>query len=70
MLSVAVHPDGSGFATGSSDGRVKVWDLATRSVGQSLSEHSDQVWGVAFNSDGTRLASVSDDKQLLVYGVA
>jgi len=26
-----------------------------------------QVWSVAFSSDGNRLASVSDDKQLITY---
>ncbi len=29
-----------------------------------------QVWGVSFNSTGTHLASVADDKRLVVYAVA
>ena len=43
MLSVACHPDGSAFATGSSDAKVKLWDLQTRTCAQTLTEHTDQV---------------------------
>lgn len=50
--------------------QVKLWELASRSLVQTLTEHSDQVWGCAFSADGKRLASVSDDKQLVVYSVA
>ncbi len=42
MLSVACHPDGSAFATGSSDARVKLWDLQTRTCAQTVTEHTDQ----------------------------
>jgi WD repeat-containing protein 61 len=67
VLSVAVHPDGTAFATGSSDSKVKLWDLQTRSCAQTVTEHSDQVWGVAFRADGSRLASVSDDKSVALF---
>ena len=43
MLSVACHPSGSSFATGSSDAKVKLWDLQTRTCAQTLSDHTDQV---------------------------
>lgn len=43
VLSVACHPDGSAFATGSSDAKVKLWDLQTRTCAQTLTEHTDQV---------------------------
>ena len=43
MLSVACHPSGKVFATGSSDARVKLWDLQTRTCAQTVTEHSDQV---------------------------
>ena len=43
VLSVACHPSGSSFATGSSDAKVKLWDLQTRTCAQTLSDHTDQV---------------------------
>ncbi len=42
VLSVACHPNGSAFATGSSDARVKLWDLQTRTCAQTVTEHTDQ----------------------------
>lgn len=34
VLSVSAHPSGAAFATGSSDGKVKLWDLGTRTCAQ------------------------------------
>lgn len=70
MLSVAVHPGGAALATASSDARVRLWDLSTRACVQTMGDHSDQVWGLAFNADGTRLASAGDDKSFTVYSIA
>ncbi|KAG2498644.1 hypothetical protein HYH03_003390 [Edaphochlamys debaryana] len=71
VLSVAAHPGGAAFASGGSDARVKLWDLHTRTCVQTLaSDHTDQVWGVAFSGSGGHLASVADDKRLVVYAVA
>lgn len=47
-----------------------MWELASRSLVQTITEHSDQVWGCAFSADGKRLASVSDDKQLIISSIA
>lgn len=43
MLSVSCHPDGTAFATGSSDSKVKLWDLTTRTCAQTVADHTDQV---------------------------
>ncbi|GAB2223372.1 hypothetical protein Droror1_Dr00017513 [Drosera rotundifolia] len=73
VLSVDPSPDGAAIATGSSDHTVKLWDLNMRAAVQTMSNHKDQVWGVAFRPlsgsgvRGGRLASVSDDKSLSLY---
>lgn len=44
VLSVAMHPGGSAFASGGSDACVKLWDINTRTCVQTLSaDHTDQV---------------------------
>ncbi|GAV72975.1 WD40 domain-containing protein [Cephalotus follicularis] len=70
VLSVDASPDGLAIATGSSDKTVRLWDLKMRQAVQTMSNHSDQVWEVAFRpTEGriNRLASVSDDKSISLY---
>lgn len=47
--------------------QVRVWDLAANKCSQVVKEHRDQVWAVAVRSDGARVASVSDDKSIIVH---
>jgi WD40 repeat protein len=53
---LALHPDGSRFATAERDGRVRVWDVASGEECLSLSLPAPDVpWRVAFDPDGRRL---------------
>eukprot|EP00955_Chlamydomonas_euryale_P058197 357000-Chlamydomonas_euryale.AAC.2 len=62
------HPSSSAARrSGGSDSKVKLWDVGARACVQTLSDHTDQVWSVAFSSDGNRLASASDDKHVITY---
>lgn len=71
VWSVATSPDRRLLATGSSDNTVKLWDLAEgKCVTTFEKSHVDQVYGVAFNADGSRLASVGGEGNLNVYMVA
>jgi hypothetical protein len=79
--SVAWSPDGSRLAAASWDDTVKVWDPATGQetltlrghigAGQSVALLRDgsrvASSGVAWSPDGSRLASVSDDKTVKVW---
>jgi WD40 repeat protein/serine/threonine protein kinase len=59
--SMALSPDGEILATGSSDGLVNLWNLATGNEVRRLPKHSGVVKSVAFSPDGSLLVSGSYD---------
>ncbi len=60
VFSVSLSPGGRTLASGSADGKVKLWDAATVQSVTTLDEHSDAVTSVSLSKDGT-LASGSWD---------
>jgi sugar lactone lactonase YvrE len=66
--SFAISPDRSTFATGASDGKIKVWDSATGELLQQLSIGGRQVQGLAFVDDHT-LAAVPREGGLLLMTI-
>jgi hypothetical protein len=69
VRSVAFSPDGRLLASGSDDGTVKLWDVATGQEVRTLSGHTDSVLSVAFSPDGRLLASGSWDKTVKLWDV-
>ncbi len=55
VSSVALHPNGTGLASGG-DVTARLWDVATGRVTQQIS-HDSLVWAVALSPDGHTLAS-------------
>ncbi len=66
--AVAFSPDRTTLASGSSDGTVKLWDVARRELLATLEGHSYPVMAVAFSRDGS-LASGSWNDGIKLWDV-
>ncbi len=70
VRSVAFSPDGQTLASGSWDGTIIRWDLATGQPHTTLKGHRDRVSSVAFSPDGQTLASGSTDTTIIRWDLA
>ena len=66
VMSMAIHPSGSTFATAGQDGRVLIWDAAEGQVSRAIDVGGDWVENVAWSPDGQRLAA-SCSRKVYVY---
>ena len=67
VLSVAFSPNGQTLASGSWDGKIRLWDVHTPQHKTLLIRHLDDVISVAFSPDGQTLASGSWDKTVRLW---
>jgi len=63
----AYSPDGKKIISGSSDGKVKVWETETGFETITLSEHSDKVNACKFSPDGKLIATASEDNTTMLW---
>lgn len=68
--AIAFSPDGEYLVVGESDGRLSVWDMATRSRTCLLDIHEDVVSGLGFTQGGLSLVAVSYDGRVSVSSMA
>jgi WD40 repeat protein/serine/threonine protein kinase len=66
--SIAYAPDGRHLASGDWDGKLRLWDIESDACAQAISQ-GEYVHAVAFNSQGSRLATGSSDHTVRIYAV-
>ena len=64
---VSLSQDGQWMAVGWSDGRVELWDVATRRLQRVLTEENDRFGWVAFSPVRNLLAATSYEASVLLY---
>jgi len=70
IFSITFSPDGTQFATSSSDGSAKIWDVETGELIHTLSGHEAWVTDISYSPDGKRLATASLDSTAWIWDVA
>jgi WD40 repeat protein len=68
VQSVSISPDGNTLVSGSDDNTIKIWDLATGQLRQTLG-HDDIVQSVSISPDGSTLVSGSADRTIKIWRV-
>ena len=67
--AVKWSPDSKMLVVSRATGPVQVWDTQRGRLLKDLEGHTAPVWGVAWSSDGLRIASGSDDGTVRFWGV-
>ncbi len=69
ITSLVFSPDGRTLATGSINGKVCLWDVKTRELGNTFTENTETVSSLVFSPDGRTLASGSNKGTVRLWNV-
>ncbi|PKI85651.1 general transcription repressor [Malassezia vespertilionis] len=67
IRSVCFSPDGKLLVTGGEDRRIRVWDIAEKTIKMQLVGHEQEIYSVEYSQDGKLLASGSGDKTVRIW---
>src|SRR5690349_15270990 len=67
VLSVAFTSDGKTLISSSRDHTIKIWDLTTGQLKQTLTNHASDVYSVALSHDGKLMASGCKDSKIILW---
>ena len=67
VTAIALSPDGQFLVSGGDDGILKIWDLASRELLATLSEHTSKICAIAFVPDSNTFVSSSADQTIRVW---
>jgi WD40 repeat protein len=69
--SVAFSPDSKTLASGSSDGTVRLWAVASGTqVGVNLTGNAGVIRCIAFNPNGRTVASAGADRSIRIWSIS
>ncbi len=70
IFTLDFSPDGTLLASGCEDGTIKLWNVTSRTLIRTLTEHADDVRSVKFSPNGQMLASACDDTSIILWNVS
>jgi WD40 repeat protein len=71
VLCLVLSPDGNLLGAGGCDRTIRVWDVsagaASAKLEQTIDNHADWIFGLAFDAEGNQLLSASRDKTAKIW---
>ncbi|KAJ7623522.1 chromatin associated protein [Roridomyces roridus] len=67
IRSVRFSPDGKYLATGAEDKRIRIWDIAKRSIRTVFDGHQQEIYSLDFSTDGRLIVSGSGDRTVRIW---
>lgn len=69
VTCIVRSPLSESFAVGYADGSIRLWNASTGSVLTTFNGHKKSITALAFDQSGTRLASGSQDTDIILWDI-